>query len=212
MNFNELAQQIIEANNVCSTTDIKGKDYVMVNQRVKAFRMVYPNGKIETEIDSLNNGVVRFKATIYDGEGNILANGYAQEKESSSFINKTSFIENCETSAIGRALGFCGFGIDSSIASYEEVANAMKNQGKEVEKKDVQDSKEKLLNDIYTIYQQYPKSKIIKRYLQSAVEQGKVTKVGELSEKELALLKSVIEASLNQVKQEMEDEESEQIN
>lgn len=211
MKFNELAQKIIDANNVCSTTDIKGKDYVMVNQRVKAFRMVYPDGRIETEIVSLNNGTVTFKATVYDGTGNFLANGYAQEKESSSFINKTSFIENCETSAIGRALGFCGFGIDSSIASYEEVANVMKNQGKDIEKKDVQDGKEKLLNDIYTIYQQFPKSKIIKRYLQSAVEQGKVTKVGELSEKELALLKSVIEASLNQVKQETE-EENEQIN
>lgn len=211
MKFNELAQQIIDANNVCSTTDIKGKDYVMVNQRVKAFRMVYPDGFIQTEIISLENGVVTFKATVCDGTGKLLANGYAQEKESSSFINKTSFIENCETSAIGRALGFCGFGIDSSIASYEEVANAMKNQGKETKEK-VQDNKEKVLNEIYAIYQQYPKSKIIKRYLQSAVEQGKVTKVGELSEKELALLKSVIEASLNQVKQEMEEEESEQIN
>jgi hypothetical protein len=57
-----------------------------------------------------------------------LATGYAQEKESSSFINKTSYIENCETSAVGRALGFCGFGIDVSVASYEEVANAINNQ------------------------------------------------------------------------------------
>lgn len=206
MEFNELAQQIIDANNVCSTTDIKGKDYVMVNQRVKAFRMVYPNGRIETEIISLNNGTVTFKATVYDGTGYILANGYAQEKESSSFINKTSFIENCETSAIGRALGFCGFGIDSSIASYEEVANAMKNQGKDVAK-NVQDKKEILLNEIYAIYQQYPKSKLIKKYLQASIEQGNVAKVGELSEKELSLLKNVIEASINQIKQENDENE-----
>lgn len=205
MKFNELAQQIIDANNACSTTDIKGRDYVMVNQRVKAFRMVYPNGRIETEIISLNNGTVTFKATIYDGTGYILANGYAQEKESSSFINKTSFIENCETSAIGRALGFCGFGIDSSIASYEEVANAMKNQGKDVAK-NVQD-KEVLLNEIYAIYQQYPKSKLIKKYLQASIEQGNVAKVGELSEKELSLLKNVIEASINQIKQENDENE-----
>lgn len=212
MKFNELAQKIIDANNICSTTDIKGKDYVMVNQRVKAFRMVYPDGRIETEIVSLNNGTVTFKATVYDGTGNFLANGYAQEKESSSFINKTSFIENCETSAIGRALGFCGFGIDSSIASYEEVANAMKNQGKDVTSNaDVQDKKEMVLNDILNIYKQYPNSSIIKKYLKIAMEQANVSKVSDIDEKRLIALKTLLDNSMNQIKQEME-EENEQIN
>ncbi|MCQ2771082.1 MAG: hypothetical protein MJ236_04705, partial [Clostridia bacterium] len=54
-----------------------------------------------------------------------------QEKESSSFINKTSFIENCETSAVGRALGFAGIGSKTSIASAEEVRNAINNQPKD---------------------------------------------------------------------------------
>ena len=68
------------------------------------------------------------KATISDENGVVLATGHAQEKESSSFINKTSFIENCETSVVGRALGMCGIGVDVSIASAEEVQNAINNQ------------------------------------------------------------------------------------
>ena len=60
----------------------------------------------------------------------ILGTGTAYEKENSTFINKTSYIENCETSAIGRALAMCGIGIDTSIASKEEVENAIENQKK----------------------------------------------------------------------------------
>lgn len=122
-------EDICKANELISTSNIKGKDYAEVNQRVKAFRSVYPMGSIETEIVSINNGVVTMKATVKDEDGVVLATGLAQEKEGSSFINKTSFIENCETSAVGRALGFCGFGIETSICSAEELQNAIKNQG-----------------------------------------------------------------------------------
>ena len=115
------------ANETIKTTNIKGKDYAEVNQRIKAFRMCYPTGTIETEMISNENGVVIFKAIIKDNN-KILGTGTAYEKEDSSFINQTSYIENCETSAVGRALGMCGFGIDVSVASYEEVANAMENQ------------------------------------------------------------------------------------
>lgn len=128
-------EDIKKANESIKTTDIKGKEYAEVNQRVKAFRICYPNGMITTDIISLENGIVTMKATVTDGE-NIIATGYAQEKEDSSYINKTSYIENCETSAVGRALGFCGFGIDTSIASYEEVANAIENQKPKEEKLD----------------------------------------------------------------------------
>ncbi len=121
-------EDIKSANETLSTTSIKGKEYVEVNQRIKAFRMVFPLGSIETNIVSMVNGVVTMKASIKDGVGNLIGTGYAQEKESSSFINKTSFIENCETSAVGRALGMCGFGIDTSICSAEELTNALENQ------------------------------------------------------------------------------------
>ena len=121
-------EDIQRANETIKTTDIKGKDYAEVNQRIKAFRMVCPNGTIETELLSNENGVCVFKAIVKDENGKVLGVGHAHEKENSTFINKTSYIENCETSAVGRALGMCGIGIDTSVASYEEVINAVNNQ------------------------------------------------------------------------------------
>jgi hypothetical protein len=110
------------------TIDIKGKEYVEVNERVKYFIQNYKGYSIETDLLSNNGGVCVFKAVIKDENGRVISTGHAYEKESSSFINKTSYIENCETSAVGRALGFLGIGIDSSIASGDEVKNAIKNQ------------------------------------------------------------------------------------
>lgn len=120
---------IQKANDTIKTTDIKGKDYAEVNQRIKAFRMVYPTGCIKTDMKSNENGVCIFKAYVWNND-RLLGTGYAYEKEGSTFINKTSYIENCETSAVGRALGMAGFGIDTSVASAEEVQNAMANQDK----------------------------------------------------------------------------------
>ena len=107
------------------------KEYVEVNQRIKAFRMVYPDGFILTEMLSNTDGICIFRASVgfrWGGSDMILGTGTAYENEDSSFINQTSYIENCETSAVGRALGMAGFGIDASVASYEEVQNAMANQ------------------------------------------------------------------------------------
>lgn len=121
-------EDIQKANKKLDTIPVKGKDYVQVNERVKAFRSVCPGGVIETEMVYYEGGRVIFKATVKDQDDRILATGYAEEKEGSTMINKTSFIENCETSAVGRALGFAGIGIDGSMASAEEVATAIINQ------------------------------------------------------------------------------------
>ena len=110
------------------TVNIKGKEYVEVNQRIMAFREMYPNGAIITEMLSNEGGVCVFKAIVVI-DGQIVATGHAYEKEGSTFINKTSYLENCETSAIGRCLGCLGIGIDTSVASVEEAANAIKQQG-----------------------------------------------------------------------------------
>lgn len=119
-----------KANRSVKTTNVKGRPYVEVNERIKAFRGMCPGGSIATDIISMENGIVTMKATVCDEEGRILGTGLAQEKETSSYINKTSYIENCETSAVGRALGMCGIGIDGSVASAEEVENAINNQSK----------------------------------------------------------------------------------
>lgn len=124
-------ENIKKANKKLTTLDVKGKAYVQVNERVKAFREACPDGFIKTDIISFDGERVTIQATIgeyIDGHERILATGLAQEKESSSYINKTSYIENCETSAVGRALGFAGFGIDASMCSAEEVANAITQQ------------------------------------------------------------------------------------
>lgn len=124
MTFEELKA----VNAKIKTTDIKGKAYAEVNSRILAFRKLFPNGTISTDIVSMENGVCVIKATVMNEEGFVLGTGYAYEKEGSTFINKTSYIENAETSAVGRALGMVGIGIDTSIASYEETANAIANQ------------------------------------------------------------------------------------
>ena len=123
---------IKKANESIRTTSIKGKEYAEVNQRIKAFRMVCPNGSICTEMISDVDGTCVFRAEVYDRDENgnmhLLGTGTAFENKQSTFINKTSYIENCETSAVGRALGMAGFGIDTSVASAEEVQNAIANQ------------------------------------------------------------------------------------
>ena len=124
-------QSLVNANAAIRTTNIKGKEYAEVNQRVKAFRTLYPEGFITTEILCREGGLCIIKATVghyADGKSVILATGTAYEKEGSSQINRTSYIENCETSAVGRALGMAGFGIDTSIASAEEMTNALLQQ------------------------------------------------------------------------------------
>ena len=133
MNYEALQR----VNGEITTTPIKGKNYAEVPQRVQAFRKLYPEGSIETELISNENGVCVFKATASFG-GVILGTGHAYEKENSSFINKTSYIENCETSAVGRALGFLGIGSETTMASYEEVANAQLQQetSKKISKKE----------------------------------------------------------------------------
>jgi len=109
------------------TVIIKNRPYVEVNERIKYFREHYKNGQIITDLVSLENGVCVIRAVVYV-DALIVATGHAYEKEGSTFINKTSYIENCETSAIGRALGIFGIGIDASVASAEEVKNAIHQQ------------------------------------------------------------------------------------
>ena len=120
-------EDIQRANAQITTVNIKGKEYSPVQERIKAFRMCYPEGFVRTELLSVQDGVCIMRAEV-GFDDTVLGTGTAYEKETSSYINKTSYIENCETSAVGRALGMAGFGIEVSIASLEEVANAIANQ------------------------------------------------------------------------------------
>ena len=110
--------------------NIKGKDYITVNERLKHFRSedVFTNWAIIETIEKLNDNEGVFKVEILNDQGNIMATAHAQEYRDSSYINKTSFLENGFTSALGRALGYLGIGIDASIATADEVTNAVNNQ------------------------------------------------------------------------------------
>ena len=154
-------KDIEKVNEEMGTIDIKGKDYVEVNQRIKAFRKLYPEGTIETDILKLEGDICVIKATVKIKDL-ILGTGIAYETEGSTFINKTSYIENCETSAVGRALGMLGLGIDTSVASAEEVQNAIQNQEptqEDAEKYTINFGKHKgkLLKDVLEEDEQYVK-------------------------------------------------------
>ena len=140
------------------TVDIKGKNYVMVNDRIKRVREFIPGARIETEIVKLDDGVVTMKASLFDDVFFFFATGHAQEKESSNFINSTSFVENCETSCIGRCLAIAGIGIDDSIGSADEVANAITNQRRaKEESKPVSDREKRTFMDLCALLKQEPK-------------------------------------------------------
>lgn len=112
------------------TTNIKGKQYVEVNERIKFFRQDsrYKFFGLESEIIKLDETECVIIARIKDPENRVVATGIAQEFKAASRINATSYVENCETSAWGRALGNLGIGIDTSIATADEVSNAIHQQ------------------------------------------------------------------------------------
>ena len=126
-------QDIQKVNSEISMIDLKGKNYAMVPERVNAFRKLFPEGFINTEIVSHDGTVVLMQAKVgyYTEAGTpvILGTGFAQEVRGKGMVNGTSYIENCETSAVGRALGFLALGIDGGgICSAEELVNAVNNQ------------------------------------------------------------------------------------
>ena len=119
------------SNHKFKTTNIRGKQYVEVNERIKFFRAEeqYKFWTISTEVTILdNNEECICRAVVADLEQRVVATGHAHEVKGSSNINKTSYVENCETSAIGRALAMLGIGIDTSIASANEVSDAIAKQ------------------------------------------------------------------------------------
>ena len=108
---------------------IKGNDYVMVHERVKEFHNLYPNGSIDTKLVELTDRFITKTIVIPDvSTPERCFTGLSYEDVGSNNVNSTSALENCETSSVGRALGFLNIGIDTSIASFEEVNNAIENQ------------------------------------------------------------------------------------
>ena len=110
------------------TVNIKGKDYKLIVARVKEFNEQHPDWGMHSEVIYHDTDRVIVKVWITDPEGNTRGTGHAEEDRTASRINQASALENCETSAFGRALASIGFGGDASYASAEEVVNAINTQ------------------------------------------------------------------------------------
>ena len=117
---------LMKANAQIKTTNIGGKAYAPVAERIMAFRSKHTDdGFIETSTEMLDENTCLARATVgyyYGEQRRILGTGTAFEDKESSRINHVSFVENAETSAVGRALGMAGYGLTTGgVASAEEM-------------------------------------------------------------------------------------------
>ena len=105
------------------------QNYETVAQRLERFWTDHPAGKVITELIEAGSNYWIFKATIYkkNDDANPISTGHAHEVIGASQINKTSALEVCETSAVGRALALAGYH-GSQIASAEEITRAKQRQ------------------------------------------------------------------------------------
>jgi len=174
--------------------------YANVNERVLAYRKIYPNRRIETEILEITEDKIRMKATVYNDENEILATGHAGEVKG-GIINTVSMIENCETSAVGRALGFAGFGIDGGIASEQEI--------QKVEEYKLANKKIEIYNKMYISEQDaimilktaigdlMRKQGIVKQELEVIVRNQIWTELDELNYQQLGMLENKLKTVNN---------------
>lgn len=113
--------------------------YVPVNERITKFWEKFPDGAIETDVLHADDTTVRVKATVYRDFSVAAESGYVRpvllatgtaEEVRQGHVNKTSAVENCETSAVGRALALAGFEVDRGLASREEMQKVQRLSGK----------------------------------------------------------------------------------
>jgi hypothetical protein len=98
-------------------------DYEPVDSRVHKFWETFPNGRIHTEIVLINETEIVIKASVFTDRDDPrpASIDFAQETRNSSPVNKHSFVENCSTSAIGRALATLGYSTKGKRPSREEM-------------------------------------------------------------------------------------------
>jgi len=124
--FKDRRKSCLENLNKVPTLNIKGKEYSTVAERHRFLLKYFPETRVDEEIVFQDEKRVITKTTLHIGD-TPYAVGHAEEIRDSSFINKTSALENCLSSSLGRCLA--AFGLHGSeYASAEELANALKQQ------------------------------------------------------------------------------------
>ena len=174
------------------TTKIGQKEYVDVSERVLFFNDLYPNYSLRQEIHSINEetGTVLIHAWVEDESGRVIRDGHAHEFQANkkSKVNMTSHIENCETSAVGRALGFLGLGTEYGIASADEVRNAKEKEAEMNQNGDAQEPEEVEKDKVIKIVTDAAKKKVEdeKPEVNVASDYASNTLVKDATEEELA--------------------------
>jgi len=186
-------EQIKKANSEIENIKLGTKGYAQVNERIKAYRKVYPTGSLTSEIEEIRDDYVRIKAFATDENDRIIATGTASEKltgnDKKDYINISSMIENCETSAFGRCLGFAGFGVDTSIASAEDMEKVNKqNKMFEIyENMYIRDEEAKYIIKV-VIGDLMRKMGVVKKSLSEVVEEELWTSLEEMTTHQLMKL------------------------
>jgi hypothetical protein len=135
--------------------NIHGREYETVALRVQKFKSAYPNHALTTEVLTRDEDCVVMKASIFNPEGRLIATGHAEEYRKASSINKTSALENAETSAIGRALAAFGLG-GTEFATADEVANATEAAPQPIAFLSLAPKLQDLCNALFDISEQLP--------------------------------------------------------
>jgi len=146
--------------------NIKGKGYTMVKDRIEIFRRHYGlDLGIKTNIHTYNDKVVVVEASVIDANGKCIGDGKCEEFRSSSKINQSSALMNCETGAIGRALANCGLSGTEFASAEEMVAALTEQEGKVVANliKEKERNKDTLQDDLDKIQDTFPNSKIVEK-------------------------------------------------
>lgn len=185
--------------NNTGVVNIKGKHYTTVAKRVNDFRdnAEYAAYKIITEIIERNEEVVVMKCSILNAENIIVATGHAEEyrDDKSSTVNKTSALENCETSAIGRALACFGKG-GSEFASADELTRVLSGEKQEYKKLNVlNDNNINIILDAINNIKDYDElikyyKEICKQYSEQNIKNNQNIMQAFTSRKELLLKQS----------------------
>ena len=192
-----------------------GKKYLKVSKRLEVIRRHLGfNLSIQTKIEHMSDAFVLVKAIISIYKNNnwhIVATGYAEEKRNSSEINRTSAIENAETSAIGRSLACLGLLSDSEYASIDEIVFTLNNKDSNDKESNNKDKKSSSNNKISNAQIDYI-NKLIKNtgtILKGFLDHYKITEIQEMNEIQLndAIQKLKIkEKNLNKNKNDLNDE------